>query len=656
MANATVDKLKDFGLRHGEKVAMGVVALIFVGCSYLAWSHPTIDIEAEQVKKTAVAANENLTRQQDGNTIKDKLTETGVALVDFQKVVKERQAGSVDASKFGIVRPIVRLEPGAGLIRDAVELIAPTDLITRAGRGAIKVIVLDEEGNPKLKAAEKETTKGKAATKKSETLAERKKRMEDEAAAKRKAAGIAGAGAKQEAETPKDDILTAKADDYEQATRGYRFVTVIGKLDHKKMRELHAKAIKTDEADPHYVRVEMERQEQGSDGEWTEWTAVNRDAYLNVKKVLTEQDKEIVPKPAIIANLVDPLPFLQVGYYVGAHHGALVPREILQPKVDTPVAGGPGRARGKNRTTGGMPGGGGYGSAGDYGKGGMSGGMSGGANYGAGMMGEGPGGMMGEGDMPSGPAGGPSQGDFEKSKEDWLMIRAMDFDVQPDSMYRYRVRLVVANPNYGWENVTPGVDVTTKELKGPWSEITPSVNVPPDVATYALRKAPAATDPTGEKVEFQVVKWSEDDGLTVVKKFEQGPGQIIGEKRSARIPDPKVANQAKNQQYDFTSHQVLADVLGGTRPASILQNLGTNRFEAPALALVVRNDGLLVIRDQASDVSNGQMKEMADIYAEIMKEIDSPKKKGSSSLGGMYGGGMGGSMGEGMGGGGLGEQ
>ena len=70
------------------------------------------------------------------------------------------------------------------------------------------------------------------------------------------------------------------------------------------------------------------------------------------------------------------------------------------------------------------------------------------------------------------------------------MIRALDFTVEPDTTYRFRVRIVVYNPNLGREDVSPGVDTKTVELNGPWSEPTEEVTMPPDVATYALNREP----------------------------------------------------------------------------------------------------------------------------------------------------------------------
>ena len=48
-----------------------------------------------------------------------------------------------------------------------------------------------------------------------------------------------------------------------------------------------------------------------------------------------------------------------------------------------------------------------------------------------------------------------SAGNFWKSEEKRVMIRALDFTAEPDHSYRYRVRIVVFNPNYNRDDVNP---------------------------------------------------------------------------------------------------------------------------------------------------------------------------------------------------------
>ena len=126
---------------------------------------------------------------------------------------------------------------------------------------------------------------------------------------------------------------------------------------------------------------------------------------------------------------------------------------------------------------------------------------------------------------------------FPKTEAETIMVRALDFTVDQDTTYRFRLRVAVRNPNLGRDRaeVAAGVDVSSPELFGPWSEATDEVNMPADVTAYAVRKAPSAS-PGSEQVQFQVTRWNPEDGFTTVRDFNAGPGQIIGEPRDAPVP------------------------------------------------------------------------------------------------------------------------
>ena len=82
---------------------------------------------------------------------------------------------------------------------------------------------------------------------------------------------------------------------------------------------------------------------------------------------------------------------------------------------------------------------------------------------------------------------------YWKTDEKKVMIRAFDFTVAPDTSYRYRVRIVVFNPNYKREDVNPGVDTKKKLMRGPWSEPTDEVQCPP--MSCPTRSAPIRSRP-----------------------------------------------------------------------------------------------------------------------------------------------------------------
>jgi hypothetical protein len=269
---------------------------------------------------------------------------------------------------------------------------------------------------------------------------------------------------------------------------------------------------------------------------------------------------------------------------------------------------------------------------------------------GMGMMGaagEGGGGMMG---MMGGGAT-ESAGDYWKSEEKRVMIRALDFTVEPDTTYRYRVRIVVNNPNYKREDVSPGVNTKVKELKGPWSDQTDTVTMPPDVMPYAVGTMAGGIN-SDTKVRFQVIRFNLTDGVTVPKTFEAPPGEVLGEPRTAEVPVSDGSGK-KSKTIDFNTRQIVLDADGGgyqQLPAGMVGPL----IERPILSLLLRPDGSVAVHNEAEDFANEVRK---DIKANYDHEIAESNKERKNSVGtGMMGmmGGMMGMMG-GMGGGGMGR-
>ena len=152
---------------------------------------------------------------------------------------------------------------------------------------------------------------------------------------------------------------------------------------------------------------------------------------------------------------------------------------------------------------------------------------------GGGMMG---GGMMGGGMMGGGMGQTESAGNYWKTEEKKVMIRAFDFTVPARhqlSLSRSHRRLQPQSTSA--RTSTRGVDTKTKRLRGPWSEATDEVHMPPDVMPYAIGTDPP-TPSADMKVKFQVIRFRPADGVTVTRNFSAGPGEVIGEPGTAEIP------------------------------------------------------------------------------------------------------------------------
>jgi hypothetical protein len=660
VANAQVEKLKALGLRHGEKAVVGLSAALCLLFLVFAVTKPVIPLTPDQVAASAKAADTNINRTQPRDDILKMLEDQGVKNPGFIAMVEAQENKALSADAYKVAHLWVTPEPGAGLIRDTPVLIAPTELYAYPGRGGALIFALDDNGKRIIEEEKKELDPAVTARRK------KKKRRRsammgmmgmassgstgmpgmmgsgpppDSPAAKKEfarkqkelARQLAGkAGTEAEKEEAKKDGDDATPQGGKEITKGLRWVAITGVLDHKKMKDNYLAALKNPAiANPNYKQLAVQRQSRDSDGNWSDWEDVDADKNLSIVNNLPEEEEELTPEDVRISTLVDPLPFLKAGYWEKVHVVSLVPkekREIAKPA--TSAGGYPGMMGGSSGMAGGK----------------MGGMMAMGSGGMPGMMG-GSSGMMGGGAM-----GGEENTDFPKSEAPKLMIRSLDFTADPDTTYRFRVAIVVFNPNYQREDVSPGTDTKKVELRGPWSEPTDEVTMPADVTAYALDKFPSGEgSKRSDLVQFQITRWNPDDGVTVVRTLEYGPGQIVGETRSAPIPSSE-GEKAKSKQIDFNTRQVVLDETGGPHP---IAQVGANGapLDVPVLSLLVRPDGSVILRDETNDRPDPVRKDMADNYTREIKETGTKRE---SSMGSMYGGmmGMGGSGMPGMGGGG----
>lgn len=634
MASA-VEKMKDIGLRFGDKVVVLIAAAVFVWCLMSAFSRPTTDLTPEQIKGYAEASDKNLGRHVDPEDILAILADQGLKGSDFAKQAEESANVRLVASDFRPHRDWVTPEPGAGLIRDTPDLVAPTRVFAYPGRGGALVYELDAEGN-RIPDTDPDDPDSPASARRRSRMAlgmdpgmegmggqtltpeqERQRRADEERRQRERRALFAGKDAPKSKTEPRTGMgmMRGQAAPWKETTRGLRWVVLTGTLDHGQILENYREALKNPAvAQPNYARLDVERQRKQPDGSWSEWGPVAMEENLAILDNLPEEDEELTPDNVRPVNLNDPLPFLTAGLWEKVHIASLVPDEL---KDITPAR--PGMM---------MPGG----MMDDYYMGGMMdpsmmdpgmmdpGMMDPGMmdDYGYGMGG----GMMG--------MGSETLANFWKSDEKTVMIRALDFTPQQDQSYRYRVRVVVFNPNLNRDDIAPGVDSQATELFGPWSEPTDEVHMPPDVTAYAMGTLPAGAK-SDMKVVFQVVKFTPEDGVTIPRNFEAGAGEIIGEVRTADIPVSDGTGK-KSKPVDFNSHQLVLDVDGGfqTLPADFPGNVITR----PALALLLRGDGSVILRDEADDRPDEVRRDVDANYKRELKESD---KVRANSMGDGYG-------------------
>lgn len=665
MANPTVEKLKNFGLNFGDKIAVALAGALCLFFVFMALTKETIDTTPEDLTNLAKEAQANLNRPQDETAILEKIEQEGMVLENFDEQVALRESTRVDTNDYRLARSFVAPEPGAGLIRDSVtdKLLAPYEVIATAGRGGVPFYSHDEAGNV-IPLEEDEDDRNRLARtsappgygtaapgglggtgQEESARAKEMRRRREEDARRREAFGIAGAdNITLEEEEPEESASSNL--DYEFEVLGQRWVAVVGLLNNKRFREVYSSALKvpydSPTSHPDYQRVELQRQYYDSmQGEWSDWERIDPDRLEEIMEYLYAEEDEsteskFTPSEVRLDPLVTYLPYLSAGYWTGVHHAQLIPpdklREMLA-EVDVEDEDSPFSGRGMGDMMGmygmggpGMPGMGGSGMPG-MGMDSMEG-MGGMPGYGMGM-----GGMPGYG--PGMGMGGRSQGSGPEhmTEEEIIMVRALDYTVQPDQTYRYRTRVVVANPNYNRDDIAPGVDNESQELAGPWSEPTDPVTVPADVSVFAMSPA-RPSDPRQDAVNFDVVAWDPDSGQIAVQSFPAAPGQFIGEPRELLVA-VEDEEEPQSELINFQSRHLVVDTTGGIRPVQDLALPST--FQVPAVAAVLKPDGSIALHNQSIDSTDEQLVFMRETYRlSIDTEVDDKRNQGNM-MGGMMG-------------------
>jgi hypothetical protein len=260
---------------------------------------------------------------------------------------------------------------------------------------------------------------------------------------------------------------------------------------------------------------------------------------------------------------------------------------------------------------------------------GMAGGMPGAMAGGMSMPGSMPGAASeGMGSMMSGARGairrrgapGEEEQPAEEQEVEYLLFRFFDFSVQPGRHYQYRVKLVLANPNFG---MLPhflereGME-KVKVLETEWSAPSPSVSVPVD--SQVLLASAKASDGTAS---VMMVRFEEKDGVAASEEFttvqrgqflnylgrpyaeaestgagmmSMGPGGM-GSSSAGGSPARK-DEDAPERKVDYVTNAILLDVLGGGRLP------GKDRTIAePASILLLDGEGKLVVRSELDDLA-----------------------------------------------------
>ncbi len=123
---------------------------------------------------------------------------------------------------------------------------------------------------------------------------------------------------------------------------------------------------------------------------------------------------------------------------------------------------------------------------------------------------------------------------------EYMLFRYFDFDVEPGQAYRYRVRVVLNNPNYDkLPETLAAPDVGEGKTRyTPWSGISPVAILPDDSKFYVSDVIPG-TRSREPKAKINLYQWLKQVGTTANQIVEVQIGQIIGQPAAVENTNPK---------------------------------------------------------------------------------------------------------------------
>ncbi|WP_339613513.1 hypothetical protein [uncultured Rubinisphaera sp.] len=146
-----------------------------------------------------------------------------------------------------------------------------------------------------------------------------------------------------------------------------------------------------------------------------------------------------------------------------------------------------------------------------------------------------------------------------------LLFRYIDFGIEDGKAYRYRVSLVLSNPNYD-VSIDQVVDPSLAQgavRDTPYSEPSDVAVVSPDYA-YFVRKVSPPRGISDDLVEMQVYQWY-DSGTMVKGNLSMQPGDFIEGSTTTHVLRPTDLTFEEEEDVEFVTEELIVDAHVGHR-------------------------------------------------------------------------------------------
>ncbi|MCA9044526.1 MAG: hypothetical protein KDA69_09405 [Planctomycetaceae bacterium] len=240
-----------------------------------------------------------------------------------------------------------------------------------------------------------------------------------------------------------------------------------------------------------------------------------------------------------------------------------------------------------------------------------------------------------------------------KAEGELLLFRYLDFSVAPGKTYRYRVRFVIPNPNFGRRIADAGGEaavVQGKTRETDWSNVTEPATVKPDVQYFlASVKAPtfhrySSLFPTAS---WDVYQYDHAFGTTMNSKLELRLGQKVGDKVTTEVIKP--AEQSyEREEYDFHSEDFVVGILDdlpldadfhSSDPDTKVEGIKGARGQTSTQgqALVMTSEGVRIFDGFSDSKEKKDMADYLDLQTRYYADIKERKEQASLLGGGEAG-------------------
>jgi hypothetical protein len=204
------------------------------------------------------------------------------------------------------------------------------------------------------------------------------------------------------------------------------------------------------------------------------------------------------------------------------------------------------------------------------------------------------------------------------------MFRCFDYTVQPGKSYRYKVRLLLENPNYDLPRylVREAEMIKSSTRPSDWSEPSPVVNVPPASSILAgpvERPRSLSQEATCQSV---LRMWDPARAVDALKFSRLWRGQMANYTVDTPLLKPSTG-KVETETVNFQTNLVLIDMAGG-------ESLPTYRGRSPGRMLLLSPTGELDVKSELTDVSTFDSE--LDRIAELAKAANpEPEPKAPAS-------------------------